>query len=347
MNKVLYAAAVLAAAIILPFPAHAAESVTVVSEPFSDAPEDHIPAELLIDNGKRYRLLSYETEDVSETGRSAEGSSAVEYEGIPFSGIPETAEISVADPVTGEMVECEGILLDYTVTGEHWSDEFRFDITVHEYDADYYMLGEKRILLDEDEPLRGYEKDLLGLIDVDAENYRIGSVSWKGEPYLSGNGILCRDLTAQGEMRTIDCSATYTGTADLPDIKAFRTVSVYEEVEQAETIEAEPYPEETAAESDDATVPAESTDETGTGILSAIRSSWFNGSGRARLRTTKVGRIIAGTVDWILKTDGSAAISLGALSLLFAGSFVVVGTAIGKRMPYRNMRGNRLSRKNK
>ena len=101
-----------------------------------------------------------------------------------------------------------------------------------------FELNGKEIQLSETEPLKGYEKDLLDLIGVSDSDYRITQIAWNGEAYEE-NGVLCRKLTASGEMRVTDCHAVYTGVANLPAVSAKEIQAVYTDRQPATSSEAQ------------------------------------------------------------------------------------------------------------
>lgn len=231
------------------------ESFTKTSEVFTDAPENHMPDETCHEYDDNYVLESYTVVDDKLTGRTVPASDMLTYESVPNGMVPETATIKVNDPVTGNEINVTGALADVEYFNEHWSDEFAFPITVHDYDANSYRLGDKIVKLDPVTPLKGYEDDLLALIGVSPLDYQINEIHWTSEPYTSADGRLCRDLEATGGMRVLDCNATYEVLAELPDLDAKRIIATYrrvvEETEPQTTVEettaAETEPQTTAA----------------------------------------------------------------------------------------------------
>lgn len=231
------------------------ESFTKTFEAFTDEPENHMPEETCREYDTDYELESYTVVDDKLTGRTVPASDVIAYESVPNGMVPETAMIKVTDPVTGNELNVTGTLTNTEFFNEHWSDDFAFPITVHDYDANSYRLGDKIVKLDPVTPLKGYEDDLLALIGVSPMDYQIREIHWTSEPYTSSDGRLCRDLEATGGMKVLDCNATYEATAELPDLDAKRVIAVYRRVAEetepettvAETTVAETEPETTTA----------------------------------------------------------------------------------------------------
>lgn len=117
-------------------------------------------------------------------------------------------------------------LRDKWYSRTRWISEFEFPITVTNYSADTFDLNGREISLSQADPLKGYENELLEMIGVSAEDYRIQQIRWDGEPYTD-NGVLCRKLSASGEMRVADCHAEYAGVANLPSVEAKTVQAVY------------------------------------------------------------------------------------------------------------------------
>ena len=136
------------------------------------------------------------------------------------------AAVSYTHLVTGEEMGVQVPLRDKWYSRTRWISEFEFPITVTNYSADTFDLNGREISLSQADPLKGYENELLEMIGVSAEDYRIQQIRWDGEPYTD-NGVLCRKLSASGEMRVADCHAEYAGVANLPSVEAKTVQAVY------------------------------------------------------------------------------------------------------------------------
>lgn len=223
-----------------PKPDESAEQVKIItSEPFTDDKENHLPEKEREEDGKIYYLQSYEVVDTEIDAREIPVSDVVTYEGVPAdSEIPKVATLDVTDEVTGEVIPVEVPLKEDSLVfeNEHWSPEFEFSITVTNYEAEVFDLNGQDVPLSIENPLSGYENELLTMIGVTSDNYHINEIFWDGEAYQE-DGVLCRKLKATGEMRVVDCHATYSGVAALPVVKAYQIQSVYTDRPASETRE--------------------------------------------------------------------------------------------------------------
>lgn len=174
-----------------------------------------------------YQLASWEIVEQELSGRMQYGESAVVYEKTGMDAeIPKTAEISIE----GEegLFSVPMVRRDYM--NERWEDDFAFALTFHSYQADSYQLGEIEISAKPDSPkpeLQGYEDELLRLLGLSEEYYRITGYEWGGEPYRDEAGVLCRNAEARGERLVRDCQAVYGGEVVLPPKKVYQTKAVY------------------------------------------------------------------------------------------------------------------------
>ena len=197
------------------------------SAPFTDEEENHVPEREFTEHGITWQLASYEVVETTLNAREEPVSDVIVYEAVPVgTEIPESATLKVTDDVTGEEMGVQVPLRDKWYSRTRWISEFEFPITVTNYSADTFDLNGREISLSQADPLKGYENELLEMIGVSAEDYRIQQIRWDGEPYTD-NGVLCRKLSASGEMRVADCHAEYAGVANLPSVEAKTVQAVY------------------------------------------------------------------------------------------------------------------------
>lgn len=223
---------------------HGKESVEYYSEVY-DTPE-LIPepeTEIVDSNGRHYELSEQEIEDVPITGRAETVSSEILYEGVRFGEtIPEQADIKVWDEESKKNFHTELPLFEARFSSERWEDDFVFEVTLHTYGADIYVLGEREIPKENEggmPALGSCEADLLALIGMSSEHGRIEDYQWSGEPYTDEAGILCRDVQVSGLQKVSDCAAIYKGVISMPDYKRYRLRTNYIRTpEKAETLEA-------------------------------------------------------------------------------------------------------------
>lgn len=255
---------------------HGKESVEYYSEVF-DTPE-LIPepeTEIIDSNGRHYELSEQEIEEVPITGRLEAVSSEIIYDGVRAGEtIPEQAEIKVWDEESKKTFHAELPLVETRFSTERWEDDFIFELTLHTYGADIYLLGEREISKEDEDgmpALGSCEADLLALIGMSSEYCRIEDYRWSGDAYTDETGILCRDVQLSGLQKVSDCAAIYKGVVSMPDYKRYRLRTNYIRTpEKVETLEAA-----TPSEADSANPPKTEPQET--------KSLWD--------KLTKVGRI--------------------------------------------------------
>lgn len=211
----------------------------ITSEPFVDDESKHMPDKIIKEGDETYYLKSYEIVETKLDARTEPVTDTITYSKIPVdSNIPEMAKISVKDAVAEKDIEVQVPIVKKEFSEPHWIAGFEFPITVFNYDANVFDLNGNDVPLSEQEPLKGYESELLNMIGVSAENYRIQSIAWDGGTYTE-DGIVCRKLMAVGEMRVTDCKATYSGIVNLPEVAAKAVQAVYSDRPTATAAEAE------------------------------------------------------------------------------------------------------------
>lgn len=197
------------------------------SEPEAASEQLEDPPAVFMRETVPYYLASWEISEEELPGRMQYGESCVVYEAIGMNAeIPETGEISVE----GEDGLFSVPLVRRQYMNERWEDDFEFTLTFHSCQADVYELGELEILSDPDseEPaLQGCEEELLKMLGLSGEYYRITGYEWAGEAYRDEGGMMCRDASAAGERMVRDCQAVYGGEVVLPPKKVYRTKAVY------------------------------------------------------------------------------------------------------------------------
>ena len=195
-------------------------------------------------DGKWYRLYSYERKAAVKDGRSRHVSGSIPYVLEAGEEPPDTARFQVTDEDTGQLVECIIERTEVIEKGERWSDDFSFPVTLQDYGADSYLLGDAEIPGDAD--LSDYGDAFLAYLGLPGTHYRIYSVEWAGEPYENA-GVLCRDASARGEKLVRDVEAVYEGEAGLPPIQGFYYACTYVPREEETEAPEEESPEETEA----------------------------------------------------------------------------------------------------
>ena len=110
---------------------------------------------------------------------------------------PTVKKITASDPDTQE--EYTGNANKIAVEKRSQWENSYIDIHFIGYDSDRYQWNGIMVEKNEQNPLKGYHKELLQSVGVTAgqmKNYKVGQISWTGESYRNEKGILCRDARA-------------------------------------------------------------------------------------------------------------------------------------------------------
>lgn len=294
-----------------------------ISDAFSDDPENHIPDEEITDEGKKYILKEYKLEDAEVEADAQYVSKTVDLGVLaPYQSAPGLLEVPVENQF-GEEFEASIPLVDEEYTDERWEDGLEFIVTVHDWGADAYMANGQEIEVDEDEPLKGYENEVLQLAGLDSDNYRITDLKWASEPYMSG-GVPVRDIKATGDMLVTDCIATYAGEVRIPGQPAHQIRAVYELAEE----ETEP---ETEEETEPELINEPAQEEREKSFWERLRDLWFNSDLRKWLNQFGFGKAIVKAVDWALEDETRTQITAAGLGLVMFFCWILFISAFGRR----------------
>jgi hypothetical protein len=175
--------------------------------------------------------------------------------------LPQEIEVEVRDG--GEETVAVCALTDVTELESRWVEGFELPVTFHMYDAETYMLDDRRIPKDDVVPqLLDCEEELLAEAGLSRADYRITDVRWSSDSYEDETGELCRDALATGQKLVRTYRAEYAGTAVFERLPDYLRTPETEEVLIEETQESvhETVSEETEAYEREVTV-LESTEE--------------------------------------------------------------------------------------
>jgi len=217
------------------------DKLIITSPAFVDDPENHLPEEQYEYGGQIYDLASYEIINTALKERTKSVSDVVDYKGVEqIDKIPVSSEFEVKNRVTGEIVSVDVPLASYEYGNYHWSNDFEFLVTVEEADADVYALGNILVPKRENAPFSGYEIELLNLIQVSPDYYRLDNVEWAGDPWTEKNGKIYRQAVAKGAKQVADVQAQYAGNVVFEAkpgkaVRALYTLESHEEVKPNES----------------------------------------------------------------------------------------------------------------
>lgn len=204
-----------------------ADSLTWESPVFTGGGEEYRPKEEMEKEGKKFRLISTRIRSAKKEGNLTYASASIPLSLEGREEPPETAVISVTEEGIGTEFEREVPLVSVIEKETVWSSDFSVDVTVMDYDADHFFLGDVEI--PDTENLSAYEKELLDFLGLAEDCYRINEVVWKGEAYEK-DGSLCREAEARGEKLVRKIEAVYGGEVRTPEIQGKQYIGIYEEI---------------------------------------------------------------------------------------------------------------------
>ena len=199
--------------------------------------EEYSPPQDITENGIRYGYLDQQKKMVTKrkgytqtvTGFSLYGSRA------GAQGAPATKRIRAVDPQTKEAVTvtCRkkgGV----KKTADTWEDTY-IDIVFVAYDARHFIWNGIQVEKDEQNPLGGYEKELLESVGGSEADHRVMRIRWNGKSYRDRNGVLCRRARADVRKRVSHYRVDYAGTRTVKADKRTVYTSTYAGEEETGT----------------------------------------------------------------------------------------------------------------
>ena len=194
------------------------EEPVMVSEPVTEtvksgvvnAGETYLPAETVSKEGITYKLSETTENEVVVKAKSA----------------PATKFVTATDRRTGEDISMKCGYVGITRKTDTWEDT-HIDITFVSYDADTFQWNQVTVPKNRENPLKGYEDQLLKSVGGSRDNYRIRNIHWAGRAYKNEKGVLCRNARAEVSKRTKHYRVNYSGESIVEDIKGTVYTSVY------------------------------------------------------------------------------------------------------------------------
>lgn len=199
-----------------------------------------VPDEIIHRNGAVYILEAWSAVPKQYPERRQKVSGAAVLQDVEGAGeIPLSVPVQVADALSGMAGEFEFPVIGQRITEEKWVDNFQFPLLYHNYPSDSYLLENGTELNGSDlTMLLAAADDLLELLSLSGEDYRIRKIEWDGEAYPAEDGEWCRTAIAYGEKRLKTYRLEYQGEAVFEPYKGNLLRAVYRI--QRETVPAEP-----------------------------------------------------------------------------------------------------------
>ena len=137
--------------------------------------------------------------------------------------------VGYPDEQSGRTITATLPLRDYRVTtAYHWRDDVTVPMRVEVYDSSFYELNGRYVPYNDEQPaLAGYERDLLAVLELPEQAYRITGFTWDGAVYTE-NGVQYRNAVASGKRYVAEYTAYYSDTVALPDAAGYTATVTYQ-----------------------------------------------------------------------------------------------------------------------
>ncbi len=175
------------------------------------------------------KLSDVSYSDTIITNRTAEVESTLKS-GYVLSqpAVANSKTVNYADEVTEKNVTATLPLTNFQITTPyHWVSDVTIPTRFEQYDSKYYLLNGRYVPYNNQKPaLAGYEADILNVLNLPQESYRITDFVWTGDVYTE-NGVQYRDAVATGERYVAEYIAYYRDTVALPDANGYNATLTY------------------------------------------------------------------------------------------------------------------------
>lgn len=183
------------------------------------AQEEYAPPDELQDNDILYSLSHVVQEPISTPGEGQLVTGFVDYQyPIQQSDVPKTKAISTTDPATGETIQVTAELKNLVQQGGGWKPNY-IDIKFYNMDADYFEWNGIQIEGNQEQPLQGYEQELLASVGADRNTSRVIRTYWTSDVYTDENGETCRNARADIEQYVNYYRANYEKRLDKNEVR--------------------------------------------------------------------------------------------------------------------------------
>lgn len=175
------------------------------------------------------KLSDVSYSDTIITNRTAEIESTLKS-GYVLSqpAVANSKTVIYADEVTEKNVTATLPLTNFQITTPyHWVSDVTIPTRFEQYDSKYYLLNGRYVPYNNQRPaLTGYEADILNVLNLPQESYRITDFLWTGDVYTE-NGVQYRNAAASGERYVAEYTAYYNDTVALPDANGYNATLTY------------------------------------------------------------------------------------------------------------------------
>ncbi len=196
------------------------------------------PVQTLEEDGIVYHLQESTSEIVTQKkGKTNQLNGYTDYfSKSQADAAPAVKKVTASDPDTQKEYTGNANKIAVEKRSE-WENSY-IDIHFTGYDAERYQWNGIMVEKNEQNPLKGYHKELLQSVGVTAgqmKNYKVGTISWTGKAYRNKKGILCRDARAAIRKKTITYRVIYQGIYSSEDTMGVVYQTTYAGIRNRET----------------------------------------------------------------------------------------------------------------
>ena len=212
-------------------PQEEVQYLTKEVEKIVGAQEEYDPPKELQENDFLYNLSHVRQEPISTSGEGQLVTGFVDYQyPIQQADVPKTKVISTTDPVTGETIQVTADFKNLIQQGGDWKPNY-IDIKFYNMDADYFEWNGIQIEANQEQPLQGYEQELLASVGANRNTSRVIRTYWTSDVYEDENGETCRNARADIEQYVNYYRANYEKRLDKEEVRYVATYQAEQTVE--------------------------------------------------------------------------------------------------------------------
>lgn len=149
-----------------------------------------------------------------------------------------SVEVSYYDKYSKKTINGIASFDNLTYTPPQWQNDVIIPITIEVLNGEYYTF--KDINISSKTPLDDMlknQKDILNLLNLDNEKYRLTKFEFNGGQYKNEKGIICQNVVATGERYVSQYIANYTtGNIPFPNCNGYEITCHYTTTEELDNV---------------------------------------------------------------------------------------------------------------
>lgn len=183
--------------------------------------------------GRQYELDNWTVETIPAHAAEGHLEKQIVYTEVEGAqGLPQS--IPVEEEMSGEPARGELFIRDSRIVREEWGDGFTAPVIFHSYGADEYLAGS--IVVQAEDILQSTVRsggELLEMMGLSPQEYRILNVEWDGDAYTDEGGEICRRARLSGQKLIRDYEVTYEGEVTWMEPESYEVKIFYRAMKPA------------------------------------------------------------------------------------------------------------------